>query len=133
MPGSSLWLLPRKDSPINSRLAALVEKTSQHFNSPHRFLPHVTLTSNISSSTYGSDPQGWLEKLTFPPAQSTSIVFEELASEDVFVRKLYIKCMKQDGLLKLAATCRETVDGHSDYKKAEQWAASEYNPHLSLM
>ena len=133
MPGSSLWLLPPEDSPLNATLATLIEKTSLRFDSTHRFLPHVTLTSNISPSVYGKDPQSWLDKLSFQSIESTAVIFMELASEDVFVRKLYIKCTKGDSIQKLATSCRQSVDGYGDYTKANQWTASEYNPHLSLL
>ena len=133
MPGSSIWLLPPEDSPLNATLAALIEKTSLRFDSPHRFLPHVTLTSNISPSIYGTDPQSWLDQLTVQSIESIAVIFEKLASEDVFFRKLYIKCMKGDGIQKLATICRQSSDGCSDYTKAKQWTASEFNPHLSLL
>lgn len=59
--------------------------------------------------------------------------FEKLASEDVFVRKLYIKCEKAEGLKKLALVCRREVEGFGEGDKAGQWAAEKYNPHLSLL
>ena len=61
------------------------------------------------------------------------INFKELCSEDVFVRKLYIKCDKTEKLTKLGATCRRAVDGFDDESKADNWAQSAYNPHLSLL
>jgi 2',3'-cyclic-nucleotide 3'-phosphodiesterase len=133
MPGSSLWLLPPKSHPLNSILSDSIEQTSSRFDSPHRFIPHVTITSEISASTYSSDPQSWLESLKMPFARTVQVQFEELASENVFVRKLYIKCMKADGLEKLAVVCRQQVEGFEDVNKAEAWASDKYNPHLSLL
>jgi 2',3'-cyclic-nucleotide 3'-phosphodiesterase len=61
------------------------------------------------------------------------VQLEKVASEDVFVRKLYIKCKKAEGLEKLAAVCRQQVEGFEDASKAEGWASDKYNPHLSLL
>lgn len=132
MPGSSLWLLP--PATVNQdALFALIEKTSSHFGSPHRFLPHVTLTSEISPSKYGSDPQAWLNSLDMLSGEKFRVTFEKLNSEDVFFRKLYIKCNKTDALKDLAARCRQHVDGFGELPKAQDWAAESYNPHLSLL
>ncbi|KAF1911704.1 2',3'-cyclic-nucleotide 3'-phosphodiesterase [Ampelomyces quisqualis] len=133
MPGSSLWLLPPKSHPLNKILTSLIDRTSSRFSSPHIFIPHVTLTSEISPSTYSADPQKWLDSLQLPQPSSLQVRFEKLASEDVFVRKLYIKCSKTDGLLSLAATCRLQVDGFGEEEKATNWATEKYNPHLSML
>lgn len=133
MPGSSLWLLPPANHALNNVLPALIDKTSSQFGSPHRFLPHVTLTSEILPSRYGSDAQGWLDSLNLDPGSDVRVNFEHLGSEDFFFRKLYIKCEKDDGLRKLAKECRKQVEGFSDEKKAEDWSNESYMPHLSLM
>ena len=133
MPGSSLWLLPPSDSPLNATLQTLIDQTSAHFDSPHRFIPHVTLTSDISPSVYGSSPQQWLGTLDLPSQPKICVVFEGLATEDVFFRKLYIRCEKADGISGLTAVCRRRVDGYDTAEEADQWAAREYNPHLSLL
>jgi 2',3'-cyclic-nucleotide 3'-phosphodiesterase len=133
MPGSSLWLLPPKSHPLNEILSGLINQTSSRFSSPHRFVPHVTLTSELSPSAYSADPQTWLDSLQLPPQSSVQVKFEKLASEDVFVRKLYIKCSKTDGLKRLAAMCRLKVEGFEEEDKAVNWATEKYNPHLSLL
>jgi 2',3'-cyclic-nucleotide 3'-phosphodiesterase len=133
MPGSSLWLLPPSDHPIDAVLTALIQQTSLHFQSPHSFLPHVTLTSEISPSTYSIDPQAWLESLQLPPGSDVQVKFEKLASEDVFVRKLYIKCQKLNGLKKLAIACRGELEGFKEERKVVEWAEEKYAPHLSLL
>ncbi|KAL5116549.1 2',3'-cyclic nucleotide 3'-phosphodiesterase [Pleosporales sp. CAS-2024a] len=133
MPGSSLWLLPPKEHPLNSALSGLIDQISSHFGSAHRFLPHVTLTSDISPSTHGSHPQAWLDSMALPSARHVEVKFETLASEDVFFRKLYIKCHKSAGLKQLAEECRRKVDGFGDEGTATAWAAEVYNPHLSLL
>jgi 2',3'-cyclic-nucleotide 3'-phosphodiesterase len=133
MPGSSLWLLPPKSHPLNSILSGLVQQIPSRFDSPHRFLPHLTITSEISPSTYSSDPQAWLDSLNLPSACTVQVRFGKLASEDVFVRKLYITCAKGEGLEGLAVLCRQEVEGFKDKKLAEAWANEKYIPHLSLM
>ncbi|KAH7095679.1 2',3'-cyclic-nucleotide 3'-phosphodiesterase [Paraphoma chrysanthemicola] len=133
MPGSSLWLLPPKSHPLDKILPKLVEQTSSHFGSSHSFLPHVTLTSEVSPSTYSAGPQAWLDSLTLPSSDDVQVEFEKLASEDVFFRKLYIKCRKTNGVKKLAQVCREKVAGYEEDGKAETWAEEAYNPHLSLL
>jgi len=133
MPGSSLWLLPPADHPLNDVIPSLIDKTSKQFNSPHRFLPHVTLTSEISPSKYGSNPQAWLDSLNLPAGQNVKVAFERLGSEDVFFRKLYIKCEKHEGLNQLAKQCRQQVNGFAEEAEASSWAEEQYMPHLSLM
>ena len=133
MPGSSLWLLPPTDHPLRDVIPSLIDKTSKKFNSPHRFLPHVTLTSEISPSAYGSNPQAWLDSLAFPAGQDVRVTFERLGSDEAFFRKLYIKCEKNEGVKKLAKQCRQQVNGFEEEAKALIWANDQYMPHLSLM
>ena len=133
MPGSSLWLLPPTSHPLNSLLSTLIDKTSSHFQSPHRFLPHVTLTSEINASAYESDPQAWLDSLNIQLGHEIPVKFEKLNSEDVFVRKLYIKCEKTEALVLLAQRCRQQVKGFEEVGKAQEWAKESYTPHLSLL
>lgn len=133
MPGSSLWLLPPADHPLSNVIPSLIDKTSKKFNSPHRFLPHVTLTSEISPSTYGSSPQTWLDSLAFPAGQDVKVTFKRLGSDEVFFRKLYIKCEKNEGVKKLAKQCRQQVNDFKEEVKALSWVDNQYMPHLSLM
>jgi len=132
MPGSSLWLLPPQSHPLNSKLPTLIDRTSSHFGSAHRFLPHITLTSEISASAHSPDPQAWLDALEIPLNDTIAVKFHHLASEDVFFRKLYVKCEKGEGLRKLAALSRREVEGFEE-EVAAKWAAETYNPHLSLL
>lgn len=133
MPGSSIWLLPPTDHPLNSLLPSLIDKTSAHFKSPHRFLPHVTLTSEIWPTSYGSEPQKWIDSLDFPLRAKVPVRFEKLDSEDVFFRKLYIKCEKNDALKQLVLHCRQQVKGYEEVEKASVWVGEEYTPHVSLL
>ncbi|KAF1831883.1 2, 3 cyclic phosphodiesterase [Decorospora gaudefroyi] len=133
MPGSSLWLLPPADHPLNNTLPTLIDETSKQFKSPHRFLPHVTITSQISPPLYGSEPQAWLESLELPSGSSVEVKFEGLGSEEAFLRKLYIKCRKTGGLQNLGQQCRRKVEGFEEESKANTWAREQYMPHLSLL
>ncbi|KAI4945949.1 2',3'-cyclic nucleotide 3'-phosphodiesterase [Alternaria rosae] len=133
MPGSSLWLLPPADHALSEVLPRLIDKTSKQFGSPDRFIPHVTLSSNITASKHEPDPQAWLDSLDLPPIKDVLVKFERLGSEDVFFRKLYIKCEKSEGIRQLAKQSRKQVDGFEEESKAKVWAEDEYNPHLSLM
>jgi 2',3'-cyclic-nucleotide 3'-phosphodiesterase len=135
MPGSSLWLLPPADHPLNAILPTLIDKTSKQFNSTHRFIPHVTLTSEISPSKYGSDPQAWLNSLSLPSSKHAPVKvgFERLGSDAHFFRKLYIKCQKTDGVKEVVIRCRQQVQGFEEEGKARVWAEEQYMPHLSLL
>jgi 2',3'-cyclic-nucleotide 3'-phosphodiesterase len=132
MPGSSLWLLPPEDHPLNALLTSLISQTSTHFSSPHLFIPHVTLTSDISPSVYSPDPQQWLENIEFPATNPIRVKFGKLNSENVFVRKLYIQVSK-DGMGEIAKATRKKVEGYQDESVAQKWAELEYGPHLSLL
>ncbi|KAF2447991.1 hypothetical protein P171DRAFT_429577 [Karstenula rhodostoma CBS 690.94] len=56
MPGSSLWLLPPRGHPLDAALSTLIAQTAAHFGSPHTFLPHVTLTSEIAADVVSTTP-----------------------------------------------------------------------------
>jgi 2',3'-cyclic-nucleotide 3'-phosphodiesterase len=133
MPGASLWLLPPHAHTLNQDLQSLIQQTSAHFGSSDLFIPHVTLTSGIPPQAYSSDPQAWLDSLHFSTASQVQVLFERLDSEDVFVRKLYIKCAKTDGLKQLAKVCRQQVPDCAQKAEAETWVNDTYNPHTSLL
>ena len=102
----------------------------------HKFIPHVTITSDIDASkTYGSSPQEWLDGLQLPDFQpgknEASVELEELESGDQFYKKIYIRAGKDANLLKLAAKCREQGLQISE-EDAQKWAENDYLPHLSL-
>lgn len=134
MPGSSLWLLPPEAHPLNNVLTSLIKRTASRFGSSDLFIPHVTLTSDlVSPSSYGSDPQKWLESLDLPVGDDVQVEFDKLDSEDVYFRKLYIKCQKTAGLKALAKVCRKQVADHEEEDKARKWAEETYIPHVSLL
>ena len=134
MPGSSLWLLPPEYHPLNEKLFSLITRTASHFGSTDFFIPHVTLTSDlVKPSSYGTEPQKWIESLDLPAGEDVRVEFEKLNSEDVYFRKLYIKCKKNGGLKALATVCRRQVADHEDDGIARDWAEETYNPHVSLL
>jgi 2',3'-cyclic-nucleotide 3'-phosphodiesterase len=133
MPGSSLWLLPPQTDPLAQDLQSLIQQTAAHFGSSDLFVPHVTLTSGIPPQAYSADPQAWLDSLHLSTAGPVQVLFERLDSEDVFVRKLYIKCAKTDGLKRLAKACRLQVPDCAHGTEAETWVNDAYSPHTSLL
>jgi 2',3'-cyclic-nucleotide 3'-phosphodiesterase len=135
MPGSSLWLLPPSSHALQPVFTSLIRKTSSIFNSPHLFIPHITLTSSISPSTYEPDPQKWLDGLILPSLEFESSIhteFKGLESEDIFFKKLYVQ-IEKPGLEELAHVTRMTVAGYEDPGVARKWVEEEYKPHLSLL
>ncbi|KAF2796148.1 2, 3 cyclic phosphodiesterase [Melanomma pulvis-pyrius CBS 109.77] len=132
MPGSSLWLLPPPTHPLSTLLSTLILKTSRHFNSPHHFVPHITLTADIPPSTHSS-PQSFLDALPLPAANCVNVRLAQLHSEDVFFKKLYI-AVEKDGMEELARVARTAVDGGGEKDgAAKMWVEKQYRPHLSLL
>ncbi|KAH7114446.1 2',3'-cyclic-nucleotide 3'-phosphodiesterase [Dendryphion nanum] len=132
MPGSSLWLLPPPNHPLNGVLFSLIQEVASHFDSPHLFLPHVTLTTDIDPSIYGTKSQNWLDSIELPKATEVQVKFDHLNSEDVFFRKLYVKVVRE-GVATLGEMARKHVDGFSGEDVARKWVDGEYVPHLSLL
>ena len=133
MPGASLWLLPPPTHTLHQDLQSLIQQTAVHFGSSDLFIPHITLTSGIPPQPYSSDPQSWLDSLNLSTTSPVQVLFQRLDSEDVFVRKLYIKCAKTDGLRQLAKSCRKQVPDCAQEAEAETWVNDTYNPHTSLL
>ncbi|KAH6615138.1 2',3'-cyclic-nucleotide 3'-phosphodiesterase [Boeremia exigua] len=132
MPGASLWLLPPEAHPLSAVLTALIQRTASHFGSSDLFIPHLTLTSDLPPSTYASEPQQWLDSLDLPTG-AVHIEFAMLASEPVYFRKLYLKCVKTASLTALATACKKHVAGYADGEMASTWAHDTFNPHVSLL
>lgn len=141
MPGSSLWLIaPRGDHPFNQSLKDLITNTlpSDFPRAPkNTFIPHVTITSDIEpSKTYGdSSPQKWLDGLKLPEFKRESdevvVELEELEAGEPFFKKVTLRAREDANLLKLAAACRRQ-GVVIDENEAQQWAETDYLPHLSL-
>lgn len=146
MPGSSLWLLPPPGHPLFTKLNTLITTTlpalfpaesTSAVLSPDFFAPHVTLTSEISPEVYGSEPQLWLDSIEWPSAGEVHVRFEELLSQDVFVRRCYIK-VGIDGVKGIAALARArgVIGEEAPGEKTAEWLKwwdDVYGPHVSLM
>jgi 2',3'-cyclic-nucleotide 3'-phosphodiesterase len=142
MPGASLWIVPSNDTCFYQTLQTLISTTiPPHFpkTKTHPFIPHMTITSNISQSLYTTsspNPQHWLDSLNLPefdPAHPISITLETLEAGDAFVKKLTLKAAKSLQLLRLASACRAAAVEGGNVQKADTWATNDYLPHLSLM
>ncbi|KAK1754207.1 putative 2cyclic-nucleotide 3phosphodiesterase [Echria macrotheca] len=146
MPGSSIWLLPPPTHHLHEKLKTLIAETlpalfpaesTSATLSPDFFVPHVTLTSEISPDLYGSDPQGWLDSIPWPAADEVCVRFEELRSQDVFVRRCYIG-VGFDGVKDIAALARArgVLGEETPADKTAAWLKSwqdAFGPHVSLM
>ncbi|KAK4643164.1 hypothetical protein QC761_403970 [Podospora bellae-mahoneyi] len=148
MPGSSLWLLPPVTHPLYSILTKLISSTlpskcpSEAASSPkvkpHFFSPHMTLTSDVPPSVYGSDPQAWLDSIPFPSAEHVKVRFGKVKSQDVFYRRCYIS-VGYEGVKDLAGVSRARgVFGEEDERGEKtkewlEWWRKQFGPHVSLM
>ncbi|KAM7203600.1 putative cyclic phosphodiesterase [Naviculisporaceae sp. PSN 640] len=175
MPGSSLWLLPPKSHPLHSILTTLITSTlpslfpeiippsstenasELHGMDSSVFPPHMTITSSVCPSLYGSDPQGWLDSLPFPATGSPNGVkvrFHATAtgsgdeakdvkgsiqSQDTFFRRCFIKVVLDESVRRLAGIARaKAVNGEDSEAgpKTQEWLASwakKFGPHVSLI
>jgi len=138
MPGSSLWLIPPPTSDFNKHLQDLITASiPRHFSNTktHDFIPHVTITSNISPSLHTPNPQAWLDSLDLPLTSAITITaeIEALDPEDPFFKKLTLRLGKDGSLCDLAARCRAEGVLGGDEERAREWVRNEYAPHLSLM
>lgn len=142
MPGSSLWLVPPASHPLSAVITKLIEATlPAHFPNatPHPpvFAPHLTLTSNIDPSIYGSDPQGWLDSIPFPSRSGVRVRFERVKTEDVYYRRCYVKCGFEGvrdvaGIARARGVLGEQDVGDETEKWLSEWEGS-FGPHVSLM
>ena len=104
----------------------------------HKFIPHITVTSDIDpAKTYESSPQEWLDKLELPEDmkkefKEATIELEAVEAGEPFFKKVTIRAKKDANLVKLAAKCRRQGLQIPE-SEAQQWAEKEYLPHLSLL
>ena len=135
---SSLWLVPPPQHPVTALLKDLIESVVPSLFpklNPPRFSPHVTLTSEIPPSRYGSDAPGWLDSLDFPSASDVVVKFTALDCEEPFFRKCNLKVEKAGGLVSLAKEAREVgvLGSKEKGREVDLWAIETYRPHCSLM
>ncbi|KAK4199324.1 putative cyclic phosphodiesterase [Triangularia verruculosa] len=148
MPGSSLWLLPPPTHPLFPILTKLISSTlpakfpseaaSSPKVTPHFFSPHMTLTSDISPSVYGSDPQAWLDSLPFPSVDKVRVRFGKVKSQDFFYRRCYISVGYEDveeitGVARARGVYGEHDQQGEKTKEWLEWWRKESGPHVSLM
>ncbi|KAK3381891.1 2',3'-cyclic-nucleotide 3'-phosphodiesterase [Podospora didyma] len=145
MPGTSLWLLPPPTHPLYPALQTLISRTlpaafptETAALSPHFFAPHITLTSGIAPEVYGADPQAWLDSLPLESCVGkVRVRFTGVASQDVFVRRCFIRVAASDeGVRQLAVLARAHGVYAGDEKKAREWLGEwerRCGPHVSLV
>ena len=137
MPGCSLWLVPPPSHPLHAILSTLISKTlPSKFpgKTEPDFPPHMTLASNVLPSTYGDDPQTWLDAIPWPAA---SVRFETVKSEDTFFRRCYLKVTFTGvrdiaGLAWARGVGEEESVGERTESWLEEWTAG-FGPHISLI
>ena len=111
MPGSSLWLIPPPTSDLNRHLQDLITTIiPRHFSNTktHDFIPHVTITSNISPSLHTPNPQAWLDSVDLPLTSATIITaeIEALDPGDPFFKKLTLRLGKDLSLIHISEPTR---------------------------
>lgn len=140
MPGSSLWLIPPKSHPLYQILSDLINKTLPSTfpeNAGPSFSPHMTLTSNISPSVYGDEPQKWLDSVPWPAAKDVKVKFTTIAGQDAYVRNCYIQVEFDDvrsivGIARARGVEGEDAIGSKTEKWFGEWRAA-FGPHVSLI
>lgn len=96
-------------------------------------MPHVTLTSNIEpKDDVVEDPQRWLDGLKLDGVMP-QIHFSSVVVGDTFVKKLFLRCDKDEGLLELAVRSRAYGVENGSRSAAEHWLGKQYDPHCSLL
>jgi 2',3'-cyclic-nucleotide 3'-phosphodiesterase len=128
-PGLSLWLVPPEGSHIYNALsraiAELVPSEIQPSDSAPKFEPHLTLASRIPRRSITSDPQKWLDEIDLPAISTVEVEFHELATGDMYFKKLFIRCKRSESLLRLASSCRAFSSATID--------EAQYDPHASVL
>lgn len=128
-PGLSLWLIPPEGSHIYNTLARaineLVPSEIQPSDAAPKSEPHLTLASRIPRQSITSDPQTWLDEIDLPAISTVEVRFHELATGDMYFKKLFIRCKRSDSLLQLASSFRAFSSATVD--------EAQYDPHVSLL
>ncbi|KAI0125025.1 2',3'-cyclic-nucleotide 3'-phosphodiesterase [Xylariales sp. AK1849] len=141
MPGLSLWLVPSTTHPLYAILAKLISETLPAEFSDEKgpsFIPHLTLTSDISDSTYKEEgPQRWLDSIPWPVSHDIKVRFKTVKTQDVFVRRCYIQ-VDFDGVKNVSgiARARGVNDEKEVGEKTERWFEewkTAFGPHVSLI
>jgi len=97
----------------------------------------MTLTSEISPTLYGNDPQAWLDSIPLPSAEEVKVRFEDVAGQDVFYRRCFLKVEVEGVGGVVAITRARGVEGEKEVgEKTRRWLdwwVAAYGPHVSLM
>lgn len=148
--GFSLWLVPPAASPARAALSTLIaESLPAQFPTeqppPPRFVPHVTLTSDVQLEAFSTpsadeeqqkrDARAWLDALTALPAgRDVRVRFEALDVGEKFVQKLTLRVSKEGGLRELARFSRlHGVERGANADSVDAWLEDAYRPHCSLV
>lgn len=148
--GFSLWLVPPAASPARAVLSTLIaDSLPAQFPTeqppPPRFVPHVTLTSDVQLESFSTpsadeeqqkcDARAWLDALTALPAgRDVCVRFEALDVGEKFVQKLTLRVSKEGGLCELARLSRlHGVERGSNAGSVDAWLEDAYRPHCSLV
>lgn len=136
MPGASLWLVPPYNSNIDDILSTLIAeiipKRFPALKAPPKFLPHLTLTSDIAQEAIGGDPQAWLDGLPISVDYPPVVSLQALDIGQSFFRKLTLST-KKSLLQGLAIQVRAAAVENGDVEAAEHWLDEKYAPHVSLL
>ena len=139
MPGYSLWLVPLEDSDLYKTIHDLtLNRIPSIFpdGNPARFVPHITLTSNVlpGPADQTSQTQDWLDRMTIPDSGSgLKVAIHEVEVDVKFFKKITMRCDKTHELCELAAFCRAAGVEGEDVDQGRLWVEKEYLPHCSLM
>lgn len=154
---AALWLMPKPGTPLFDALKQNIDGLKPLFDDAHKFDPHVTLTSGIYVSRK-SQVEEILDR-TVAAAKSVphmDIILQQLSFGKHKYRKVVLEVMPQQELVSLAMICRESFvilpslvarsqhyNAMSEAEQkaihdqasaaAEEWAKTEYRPHLSLV
>ncbi|KAK9458398.1 2',3'-cyclic-nucleotide 3'-phosphodiesterase [Dipodascopsis uninucleata] len=136
----SLWLSPPDNSPLFRALQDLIDNISEDCfgGAAPKFMPHVTLTSQISVELNPKEVVDHASKVI-----SVSDLRIEIADLDygpIYTKKAFLRIKKTNGLLELAEDSRRvftylpTLDSAADAEDlAKEWIQFEYDPHISLV
>ncbi|KAK7203221.1 2',3'-cyclic-nucleotide 3'-phosphodiesterase [Myxozyma melibiosi] len=159
MPGLSLWLSPPAGSSIESILTDLISSLSDSVVAiapapsdssvpitPPHFKPHITITSNIPTTTDPDSVVAYAASLFSPSSSSPSSprLRIEVTGVDfgpAYFKKIFLRILKAPDLVLLARSVRERfvcpyqTDPRAVARPdqvAAEWAEQEYDPHISL-
>lgn len=119
--GLSLWIVPPESYKPGSLLKELTTKTfPTYFRGSPPFVPHVTLTADISEST-----RNLLSTMNLGSIAPPIIDFGPLAYGEGFFNGIYLNINQTDTLLALVKHVRECIN-------QVPLEETSYGPHMSL-